>query len=56
MGLYDWWWNSVQSGQIGDLEEEIKTLKEQVFILKEWVDYLNAELTTLKQEKQNDTM
>jgi chaperonin cofactor prefoldin len=56
MGLYDFWWNSVQAEQISDLEDEIKTLKEQTTILKEWVDYLNTELIKLKQDKQNDTL
>ena len=56
MGAYDFTWNAIQSGQISELKEEIETLQEQVLILKEWVDYLNTELTQLKQDKQNDTM
>ena len=44
MGLYDFWWNQVQSGQISDLEDRIIKLEEKVEILKEWVDYLEAEL------------
>ncbi len=56
MGAYDFVWNAHQSGQIDDLKEEIKTLQKQVLILKEWVDYLNKELTTLKQDKHNDAM
>lgn len=51
MGALDFWWNAHQSTQIDDLREEINTLQEQVLILKEWVDYLNNELTTLKQDK-----
>jgi hypothetical protein len=46
MGAYDFMWNSVQSGQIHELEERTKKLEEQVKILKEWVDYLSGQLNT----------
>lgn len=48
MGLYDFWWNSVQSGQISDLEGKVHELNEKVIILKEWVDYLEKEIKELK--------
>lgn len=50
MGLYDFWWNAAQSGQISELEERIEELEKKVVILKEWVDFLEAE-----RKKQNDT-
>ncbi len=56
MGAFDFVWNAHQSGQLDDLEKEIETLQKQVLILKEWVDYLNNELKTLKQDKHNDSM
>ena len=49
MGLYDVWWNSVQAGQISELEERVKDLEKKVVYLKEWVDYLEAE-----RKKTND--
>jgi nitrogen fixation-related uncharacterized protein len=44
MGLYDFWWNSVQSGQISELEERIKALEEQNKILYDWVQYFKQQL------------
>ena len=43
MGAYDFMWNAIQSGQISDLNERIEALEKKVEILKEWVDYLEAE-------------
>ena len=39
MGLYDYWWNTVQTGQIQELEERIEKLEEQNKILYEWIQY-----------------
>ena len=50
MGLYDFWWNSVQSGQITDLEDQVCQLNEKVAILKEWIDYLERELAEVKKQ------
>lgn len=50
MGLYDFWWNSVQSGQITDLEDQVRQLNEKVAILKEWIDYLERELAEVKKQ------
>jgi nitrogen fixation-related uncharacterized protein len=44
MGLYDFWWNSVQSGQISDLEERIEKLEEQNEILYVWVQYIKQQM------------
>ena len=43
MGAYDFMWNSIQAGQISDLNERIEALEKKVEILKEWIDYLEAE-------------
>lgn len=43
MGAYDFMWNSIQAGQIDDLQERIEALEKKVEILKEWIDYLEAE-------------
>ena len=48
MGAYDFMWNSIQSGQIRDLNEQVETLEKKVEILKEWIDYLNNEIKELK--------
>lgn len=50
MGLYDYWVNTVQSGQIAKLESRIRELEEKVEILHEWVEYFRA-----KEQEQNDT-
>ncbi len=50
MGLYDFWWNSVQSGQIDDLTDQVQQLQEKVAILKDWVEYLERELEELKKK------
>ena len=44
MGAYDFMWNSIQAGQIRDLEERIKKLEEQNEILYEWVQYFKQQL------------
>lgn len=54
MGAYDFMWNAVQSGQIGDLKEEVQELREKVDILKQWVDYLNSELEKVKANDQTN--
>lgn len=50
MGALNFIWDMSQSGQIADLEERVEKLEEQVLILKEWIDYLEAE-----RKKTNDT-
>lgn len=50
MGALNFIWDLSQSGQIAELNERIEKLEEQVIILKEWVDYLEAE-----RKKHNDT-
>ena len=50
MSAYDFWWNSVQSGQIDDLKDEVKQLNEKVIILKEWIEYLEQEIKELKKK------
>jgi hypothetical protein len=44
MGLYDFWVNTVQSGQIDNLEKRIEQLEEQNQILYEWVEYFKHRL------------
>ena len=51
MGLYDFWWNTVQEGQIAELRDEVKDHKEKVEILKQWVDHLRSELNEVKEQK-----
>jgi len=46
VGLYDFWWNTVQAGQIGELEERIEKLEEQNQILYEWVQYFRQKIGT----------
>lgn len=48
MSAFDFLWNSVQSGQIDDLTDEVKQLNEKVIILKEWIEYLEKEIKELK--------
>ena len=50
MGAYDFMWNSIQAGQIRDLEERIEKLEEQNQILYEWVQYFKQQLKV----KDND--
>ena len=50
MSAFDFLWNSVQSGQIDDLTDEVKQLNEKVIILKEWIEYLEQELKELKKK------
>ena len=44
MGLYDFWWNTVQEGKLQDLEDRIKVLEEQNKILYDWVQYFKQQL------------
>jgi uncharacterized protein YbaA (DUF1428 family) len=44
MGLYDFWWNTVQEGKIQELEDRIKALEEQNKILYDWVQYFKQQL------------
>lgn len=44
MSAYDFMWNAVQSGQIGDHDERIEELEKKVEILHEWVLYLKEQL------------
>lgn len=48
MGLYDFWWNASQSGQISELQDKVEELEKKIEILKEWIDYLNNEIKELK--------
>lgn len=43
MSLYDFWWNTVQAGQIDDVNEEVKELKKRVEVLEDWIRYLTEE-------------
>jgi hypothetical protein len=43
MGAYDFMWNAVQAGQIGDHDDRIAELEKQVEILYEWVMYLKEQ-------------
>jgi uncharacterized small protein (DUF1192 family) len=49
VGALDFWWNASQSSQIAELVERIEDLEKKVVVLKEWVDYLEAE-----RKKQDD--
>jgi hypothetical protein len=51
MGAYDFMWNSIQSGQIHDVETKVKHLEKNMDIAKQWIDYLNKRINEL--EKQN---
>lgn len=49
MGAYDFMWNSIQAGQIRELEKRIEKLEEQNEILYEWVQYFR------KKEDEQDS-
>jgi len=49
MGGFDFTWNAIQSGQIREMDERVEELEKKVEILKEWIDYLNGELTKCQQ-------
>lgn len=49
MGAFDFWWNTIQAGEIRELEERIKKLEEQNQILYDWVQYFRQKL-----EAKND--
>ena len=40
MGAYDFMWNSIQAGQIDDLQEQVKELEKRIAILEGWIRYL----------------
>lgn len=48
MSVFNLLWDLGQDGQIGDLETEVKQLKENQLILKQWIEYLNGEIEKLK--------
>lgn len=43
MGVYDLILHASQSERISELEERIEDLEKKIVILKEWIDYLEAE-------------
>jgi chaperonin cofactor prefoldin len=43
MGVYDLILHASQSEQISELEKRIEDLEKKVVVLKEWVDFLEAE-------------
>lgn len=51
MSMFDFWWNSVQAGQIAELEERIEKLEKQNQILYEWVQHFKQ---VLQDKDQND--
>ena len=53
MGVVDLIWDLGQDGQIRDLEGEVKQLKENQLILKQWIEYLNVEIEKLKAQNEN---
>ena len=53
MGILNFIVDAGQSSQLARHDDEIEKLKEQVTILKEWVDYLNKEIENIKQGQTN---
>jgi chaperonin cofactor prefoldin len=43
MGVWNFIVDMHQSGQISELEKRIEDLEKKVVVLKEWVDFLEAE-------------
>ena len=43
MGAFDFTWNAIQSGQIGDHDDRIEELEKKVELLYEWVMYLKEQ-------------
>lgn len=48
MGAYNYMINAIQSGYISELNEKVKDLEKKVDILKEWVDYHEEQLKSLR--------
>ena len=55
MGLYDFWWNTVQAGEINDLRKENEKLKKEIdhltVSLNGWVEHFNAKIEKLENER-----
>jgi cell division protein FtsB len=54
MGLYDFWWNSVQEGKLAELTEENEKLRAEIDLLtaslNAWVNYLNEKIEKLEKK------
>ena len=54
MGLYDFWWNTVQAGEINDLRTENEKLRKEIdqltVSLNGWVEHFNAKIEKLEKE------
>ena len=55
MGLYDFWWNTVQAGEINDLRTENEKLRKEIdqltVSLNGWVEHFNAKIEKLENER-----
>lgn len=55
MGLYDFWWNTVQAGEINDLRKENEKLRKEIdqltVSLNGWVEHFNTKIEKLENER-----
>ena len=55
MGLYDFWWNTVQAGELSDLRKENERLRKEIdqltVSLNGWVEYFNSKIEKLENER-----
>ena len=57
MGVYDFWWNTVQEGKLADLQKENERLQAEIdqltVSLNAWVQHFNAKIEKLENERAN---
>lgn len=44
MGGFDFTWNAIQSGQIGDLDKQVEALQKDMDIARAWIEYLYGKI------------
>ena len=56
MGLYDFWWNTVQEGKLNDLEQENERLRKEIdqltLALNGWVEHFNTKIKELENDRK----
>ena len=48
MGAFDFTWNAIQSGQIGEAEDRLEALEKDMETARAWIEYLSDRVDKLE--------